>query len=473
MRFRTLGGVLHGRLSFGARCRQHRHQGGDFRPAGQRNRAALPRRGTAACRVQDMSSAGWMSSGQMPSRSSAPVSNRQASSRTKSRRSAARDMATASMRSIATGSRFSASSRSIRGRPDLSRNGRREGVGDRTYPIGQQRPWPSQTPTLLAWLKRHRPETFGKIGTVFLCKDFIVNRLTGQRVSEVSDMTGCGLLNVAARRYDRDLMEALWARRLSGPFAATDRKCRHCREVTEAAAAQTGLAAGTPVVGGLFDVVASAVGSGVTRTGAASIIAGTWSINQVIIDQPRLDGPVFMSSTFDRDRYMAIEIERDIGGEPRMAGARILLGYRIGRPLAFRRVLRSCLRRRAGGQRSALSSLPLWGAAGRQCAGRLLWRRRLAHARAIWFAPCSKASRSAIASISRPCARQAPSSTRRCFQEAVRAACSGRRFLPMCWEFRFRSPARAKRAHWARRSPQEPASACFPISRRRRGDGAD
>ena len=55
-----------------------------------------------------------------------------------------------------------------------------EGVGDRTYPIGRQRPWPSQTPTLLAWLKRHRPETFGRIGTVFLCKDFIVNRLTGR-----------------------------------------------------------------------------------------------------------------------------------------------------------------------------------------------------------------------------------------------------------------------------------------------------
>jgi L-xylulokinase len=45
----------------------------------------------------------------------------------------------------------------------------------------------------------------------------------------------------------------------------------------------------------------------VARTGSASIIAGTWSINQVIIDGPDLDGPVFMSSTFDRTRYMAME----------------------------------------------------------------------------------------------------------------------------------------------------------------------
>ncbi|TIN44802.1 MAG: carbohydrate kinase, partial [Mesorhizobium sp.] len=68
-----------------------------------------------------------------------------------------------------------------------------------------------------------------------------------------------------------------------------------------------GLRAGTPVVAGLFDVVASAVGSGVTRTGAASVIAGTWSINQVITDEPIRDQSIFMLSTFDRQRYLAIE----------------------------------------------------------------------------------------------------------------------------------------------------------------------
>ncbi len=182
-----------------------------------------------------------------------------------------------------------------------------EGVGDRTYPIGLQRPWPSQTPTLLAWIKRHRPETFKKIGTVFLCKDFIVNRLTDRRVSEVSDMAGCGLLNVTERRYDHDLMVAFGLGDCMGLLPPLIESADIAGRVTEAAAAETGLAAGTPVIGGFFDVIASAIGSGVTRTGAASIIAGTWSINQVIIDRPRLEGSVFMSSTVDRERYMAIE----------------------------------------------------------------------------------------------------------------------------------------------------------------------
>jgi L-xylulokinase len=181
------------------------------------------------------------------------------------------------------------------------------GVGEQTYPIARQRPWPSQTPTLLAWLKRHRPEIFKRIGTVFFSKDFVVNRLTGERVSEVSDMSGAGLLHLASRRYDRTLMAAYGLADCIDFLPRLIESADIAGRVTQAVAQETGLAAGTPVVGGLFDVVASALGSGVSRTGSASIIAGTWSINQVIVDGPDLDAPVFMSSTFDRTRYMAME----------------------------------------------------------------------------------------------------------------------------------------------------------------------
>lgn len=182
-----------------------------------------------------------------------------------------------------------------------------EGVGDRTYPIARQRPWPSQTPTLLAWLKRYQPDVFKRIGTVFYSKDFVVNRLTGERVSEMSDMSGAGLLDLAARCYDGALMEAYGLGDCMDLLPRLIESADIAGTVTEAVANETGLAAGTPVIGGLFDVVASALGSGVSRTGSASIIVGTWSINQVIIDGPDLDGPVFMSSTFDRTRYLAME----------------------------------------------------------------------------------------------------------------------------------------------------------------------
>lgn len=179
--------------------------------------------------------------------------------------------------------------------------------GAALHRICLQKPWPAQTPVLLAWIKRHQPEIYERIGTVLLCKDFITRQLTGARVSEISDMSGCGLTRMPACSYDADLM-ALYgladASRMLPPLIQPADIAGH---VTARAAAQTGLSEGTPVIGGYFDVISSALGSGVCRAGEASIIAGTWSINQVFSDQPVADPSVFMAAGFAPGRYVNIE----------------------------------------------------------------------------------------------------------------------------------------------------------------------
>ena len=62
-----------------------------------------------------------------------------------------------------------------------------------------------------------------------------------------------------------------------------------------------------PVVGGLFDVIASALGSGVVEPGAPSIIAGTWSVNQYVSSEPVVDRGILMVSAFGPDRYMVMD----------------------------------------------------------------------------------------------------------------------------------------------------------------------
>nr|WP_298681631.1 FGGY-family carbohydrate kinase [uncultured Dongia sp.] len=180
-------------------------------------------------------------------------------------------------------------------------------AGDSFQDICLQKPWPSQTPTLLAWVKRHAPDLYGRTATALLCKDFITFRLTGERVSDISDMSGCGLLRLPEGRYDDELL-ALYgladARhmlpRLADPAEIVG-------WVTAQAAAQTGLAEGTPVVAGYFDVIASAMGSGVVAPGDASIIAGTWSINQVFSDTAVNDPNIFMVAKFGAGRFVTIE----------------------------------------------------------------------------------------------------------------------------------------------------------------------
>ncbi|MCK6444241.1 FGGY-family carbohydrate kinase [Elstera cyanobacteriorum] len=180
-------------------------------------------------------------------------------------------------------------------------------VGDALFPRCLQRPWPAQTPVLLAWVKRHAPDVYARAGTLLFCKDYLNFKLTGRLANEMSDASGAGLLDMADLCYSADLL-ALYglsdAGRLLPPLISP---ADIVGTVTADAAAETGLAVGTPVIGGYFDVIASAMGSGVVRPGEASIITGSWSINQVFSDRLTVDPQIFMVSAFARDRFVTIE----------------------------------------------------------------------------------------------------------------------------------------------------------------------
>lgn len=178
---------------------------------------------------------------------------------------------------------------------------------DALHAICLQKPWPAQTPTLLAWVKANTPEVYDRAATVMLCKDFIAFRLTGERVSDISDMSGCGFVRMPAAEYDVELL---------GLYGLGDAEPKLPRlldpadiagQITAHAAEETGLAEGTPVIAGYFDVVSSAMGAGVVRPGEASIIVGTWSINQTFSTAPVVDPNVFMAARFGPDRFVNIE----------------------------------------------------------------------------------------------------------------------------------------------------------------------
>lgn len=180
-------------------------------------------------------------------------------------------------------------------------------AGSDIHAISLQRPWPSQTPTLLAWLKRHRPEIYGRAGTLLFAKDILTHSLTGKRASEISDMSGAGLLRLPEAVHDADLL-ALYGLEDAEPLLPPLlQPSSIVGAVTAEAAAATGLVQSTPVVAGYFDVVASALGSGAVGKGAASIVVGSWSINQVFSDAPVHDDRVFMVTAYGPGRFINME----------------------------------------------------------------------------------------------------------------------------------------------------------------------
>src|SRR5690606_23508523 len=74
--------------------------------------------------------------------------------------------------------------------------------------------------------------------------------------------------------------------------------------VTARAAAETGLAPGTPVVTGAHDVDAAALGIGAMSAGSASVVLGTFSINQVVADRPVLDRRWQARAFIDAGRWL-------------------------------------------------------------------------------------------------------------------------------------------------------------------------
>jgi xylulokinase len=117
----------------------------------------------------------------------------------------------------------------------------------------------------LRWIERHEPGVFGAIATVFGSYDYINWRLTGERRIEQNWALEAGFVDVGRHELDDELIALAHIPRDAVPRKAASHEI--IGAITEAAAAATGLKAGTPVVGGAADMIASALAAGVTARG--------------------------------------------------------------------------------------------------------------------------------------------------------------------------------------------------------------
>jgi xylulokinase len=125
----------------------------------------------------------------------------------------------------------------------------------------------------LLWVRDNEPRAFERVRRLLLPKDYLRFKLTGEYASEVSDASGTSLFDVVHRRWSFDMMDRLGLDR--GILPACHESSEITGRVTQAAAAATGLAAGTPVVGGGGDQASSAVGNGIVEAGIVSCTLGT------------------------------------------------------------------------------------------------------------------------------------------------------------------------------------------------------
>lgn len=190
---------------------------------------------------------------------------------------------------------------------DIVRLLEENGDASAIYHLSLQKPWPAATPVLIRWLKQYQPERYARIAHFLCAKDVITHFLCGAIGTDYSDAAGAGLIDYRLHGYSRELLAHYGIADAAEKLPPLRNATEIVGHITPQAANLTGLVQGTPVVAGIFDVVASAVGSGVINPGEASIVAGTWSINQAVVEKPEYLRPVFMNAIIGKDRYMAIE----------------------------------------------------------------------------------------------------------------------------------------------------------------------
>jgi len=163
-----------------------------------------------------------------------------------------------------------------------------------------------QFPPLLAWLSDHRPDVIRKAKRALGCNDYIRLRLTGEAFGEITSMSAASVLDQNTRDYDDEILETMGiahCRELLPPLAQS---CAVCGRVTQEAARQTGLCEGTPVAGGLIDLTACAIATGLTDETRLCIIAGTWSINEFISREPLFTEGMLLTSVYCIDDYYLV-----------------------------------------------------------------------------------------------------------------------------------------------------------------------
>ncbi len=143
------------------------------------------------------------------------------------------------------------------------------------------------TLTKCLWVRENEPELWKKVRSVMLPKDYVRLQLTGEKATDMADASGTLLLDVAHRRWSKEILQAVQMEESVLPklYESPD----VCGRISSAGAAATGLRVGTPVVAGAGDQAAGAIGMGIVSPGKVSATIGTSGVVFAATARPSLD----------------------------------------------------------------------------------------------------------------------------------------------------------------------------------------
>lgn len=190
---------------------------------------------------------------------------------------------------------------------DIIADWEKDGTAEKALALTGQRPHLSAPSALLGWIRRYQPERYARIGTVLGCKDWLTFCLTGHVGTDRTEASA-SFTDVTTQDYSRAAAELYGLERIFDRLAPSAHSAAVIGHVDDDAARATGLAGGTPVAAGLHDVTASALGIGAHVSGVMGVVAGTYSINEIVSDKPLTDPRWFCRNAIAPGQWNAMSI---------------------------------------------------------------------------------------------------------------------------------------------------------------------
>lgn len=162
----------------------------------------------------------------------------------------------------------------------------RDGHASRLFKLGGD--WVSITsPARFMWIREHQPDTFAAIAHVGMLSDWVLAKLTGRFVTDPSAGSSSNLFDLRSRQWAPESLEMIGISPEVVPEVLESGTVMG--EVTTAAAEQTGLSAGTPVVVGGADTQLGLIGIGVVQPGIMTLVGGSFWQLTLVTDNPLID----------------------------------------------------------------------------------------------------------------------------------------------------------------------------------------
>ena len=177
---------------------------------------------------------------------------------------------------------------------------------------GQMAALPTWPATKILWLQHNKPEIYNNAATYMMLKDFVVYRLTGKQVADMSIATFTFYFDIYEKKYWKKMLDVIGVKESQLPRLVEP--CTVAGNLVSAVAEQMHLTTATKINVGTLDHFTGMVGTGNVTMGGMTLSTGTvMALTTMAAEPAPRDSGIAMHYGFMPDTHIMLPVAESGG----------------------------------------------------------------------------------------------------------------------------------------------------------------